>query len=112
MDTEQFNIRVSKSLLFDLEFIERATGHSKNDWVRFKLNELIKETKEDLLTKLEKNFVKGRTTMGDFKEIMGSYPNSELCARKEAYSRKTTPSGTHKKFAAKALQTINEISKR
>ena len=78
-DTNQFNMRVSKSLLFDLEFISRATGLSKNDWVRYKLSETIKSGKEELLTVLEKDFVKGR------KSAEG-YSRKEISSSKEEWS--------------------------
>lgn len=108
-DTNQFNMRVSKSLLFDLEFISRATGLSKNDWVRYKLSEIIKSGKEELLTVLEKDFVKGRKSADEFKEIAGFIPGRELHSQREAYNEKFSAlqrNPESEKFARKAIRTI------
>jgi len=37
METEQFNIRLNKALLYDLEFITQKYKIDKNDWLRTKL---------------------------------------------------------------------------
>ena len=105
-DTNQFNMRISKSWLFDLEFISRATGLSKNDWVRYKLSEAIRDGKEQLLTVLEKDFIRGRKSAVEFKEIAGFLPGNELRLQKAAYTKKFSAlpkNPKSKKFARNAL---------
>ena len=115
MDTNQFNMRVSKSLLFDLEFISRATGLSKNDWVRYRLAEIIKSGKEDLLTVLEKDFIKGRKSAAEFKEIAGFFPGNELHSQRGVYSEKCTSllnNPESEKFARNAIRAILKADKK
>ena len=86
--TEQFNIRLPKSLIYDLDFISRVTKLQKGDWVRYKLSELVRQTREELLIDLEKSFVRGTLLPDDFKEIVGVSASPELVARSAAYHKK------------------------
>lgn len=111
MDTDQFNLRLSLSLLFDLEFISRATGISKNEWVRYNLAKAIHKEKEDLLGKIELDFVTGRKTEQEYREIVCIPPREELRLQREAHHKKMvelTKNPASKKFAKKALLTLKQ----
>ena len=84
-ETEQFNIRLPRSLIYDLDFISRATKLPKGDWVRYKLCELVRQTREKLLVDLENAYVRGSLTIEDFKETVGVSPSKELTTRRTAY---------------------------
>ncbi len=71
METEQFNFRISKSLVYDLEFIAKVLKVSKTEWVKIKLAEIIAKEKEDLLGKIEKSYINERIDERRFKELTG-----------------------------------------
>lgn len=52
METEQFNIRVPKDLMEDLEIISRVLKVNKSEWVKTKLAEEVHEEKNKLLMEL------------------------------------------------------------
>jgi|SRR3989344_1293300 len=111
MNTDQFNLRLSLSLLFDLEFISRATGISKNEWVRYNLAKTIHKEKEDLLGRIELDFVTGRKTEQEYREIVCIPPREDLKIQREAHHQKMTKlldNKSSKKFARKALLTLKQ----
>jgi len=105
MDTEQFNLRVSKSIIFDLEFIERASGISKNDWVRYTLAKEIKKAKEELLINVEKEFMHARIEAHEFKAITGYTPSETLFRGRRDYGKRVSLllSTDYEQFTRKAL---------
>ncbi len=52
METEQFNIRVPKDLLRDLDVISSLLKVNKSEWVKTKLAEEVHEEKNRLLLEL------------------------------------------------------------
>ncbi|MDO8660990.1 MAG: hypothetical protein Q7K43_03810 [Candidatus Woesearchaeota archaeon] len=114
MDTQQFNFRVSKSILFDLEFISRATGLDKNDWVRYKLAEAIRAEKEASLDKIERDYVNSRIDANQFKELSGYSPSEGLDILREKRLNKLAglKSDNHTKYAKAALLENVPSSKR
>lgn len=109
MDTRQFNFRISKGILFDLEFISRVTELDKGEWVRYKLAEAIRKEKEKLISELEKNFVQCRIDIKKFKELTGYEPHSSLIIAREGVKKKreefelAIKEGRHGEFARDAL---------
>lgn len=104
--TEQFNLRISKTILADLEFIERFTEVSKSDWVRIYIAESVQKAKDELLHKVQCQFVVGRIDEAEFKRLVGCTPAESLNKRREAYDKKMlefTKSEAFKDFAKKAL---------
>ena len=113
MNTDQFNLRLSLSLLFDLEFISRATGISKNEWVRYNLAKTIREEKEQLLGKIELDFITGRKTEQEYREIVCIPPREDLQVQRAAHHQKMTElikNKSSKKFAKNAL--LSSLSKK
>ncbi len=107
--TEQFNLRISKSILADLEFIERVTNVPKSDWVRFFIAESVKKAKDEHMEKLERSFMMGRINDNEFKKIAGCSPEEALAKRKEVYQKKIlelAEEEAKKKFARKAIEEI------
>ncbi len=77
-DTEQFNIRLSKALLYDLEFISQHLKISRNDWIRLNLAKIIISTKEEIIAKFEEKYVNGLLTDKEFKELVGFGPTNGM----------------------------------
>ena len=44
----QMNLRISKELAKDLDFIAKHYNLDRADWVKVKLAELVKETKQEI----------------------------------------------------------------
>ncbi|MBS3148831.1 hypothetical protein J4219_08180 [Candidatus Woesearchaeota archaeon] len=105
-ETEQFNIRLSMSLIKDLDFISRATQISKSEWVRYNVTELVKTAKDKLLSELEKSFIVGRKSAEEFRSVTNHAPSEELIARRNAYHKKMldlVKDEANREFAKKAL---------
>jgi hypothetical protein len=112
--TEQFNLRISKSILADLEFIERSTGVSKSDWVRIYIAESVKKAKDEHMEKLERNFMMGRVSEADFKKTAGCSPEEALAKRKEVFQKKIlelAASEARKEFSRNALKEMGKQSR-
>ena len=73
-ETEQFNIRVSKALIYDLEFVSQSLRINKSDWVRFKLAEIVQKEKETIIKKIEIKFIDGLISEEEFKQSAGIFP--------------------------------------
>ncbi len=89
-NTEQFNIRISKSLIFDLEFISQHIKINRNDWLRTKIAELILKEKREILEEYEKKYITGYLTENEFKKHTGIFPTEgmkKLRTEHEAYKR-------------------------
>lgn len=109
------NIRLSKSLLWDLGFIERCTGIRKNDWLRYKLAESVRKEKDSLLEQLHREYVRGHKDDAQFTALAGE-PPQDLKIKKRLYTQKMIKlmkDVRHKKFAKKALLSIaKKVKKR
>ena len=105
-ETEQFNIRLSKSLLYDLDFIERVGKVPKNSWVKYKLAEAIRVSKDELLTSIEDEYIKSRISAIDFKELIGVEPSKSLKEQRTAHHKHAiaiTSNQTNREAAREAL---------
>jgi hypothetical protein len=70
-DTEQFNIRLPKILLYDIEFISQHMNVNRNDWLRAKIAELASLEKERIIETFEQKFISGMLSDKEFKEATG-----------------------------------------
>jgi len=107
-ETDQFNIRLSKSLLWDLDFIERYTGIQKNDWIRYKLAEAVRKEKEIVMESLHREYVRGYKNDADFRSLAGE-PSDELKEQRKEYHKKMvtfSKDRRHKKFAQSAITEL------
>ena len=77
-ETDQFNIRIPKALLYDLEFVSQNLKISKNDWVRYKIAEAVQKEKEIIINKAETRFTEGLASENEFKQLTGVYPSDGL----------------------------------
>lgn len=71
MESEQFNIRLSKDLLQDLALISSLLKVSKFEWVKTKLAEDVHEEKNKLLMKLSALYAKGMITKTEIEKLIG-----------------------------------------
>lgn len=74
--TDQINFRLSKALLFDLDFIAEHTGMQRSDWIRLVLARAINEEKGRIIEEHERRFIAGRLTEDEFKSAIGVKPSA------------------------------------
>jgi hypothetical protein len=83
MVTTQFNIRLSRDLIYDLEFISESLKVSRNDWLKVKLAELVSHEKNKIIRDAEYRFIGGRISTEEFKKLTGVKPPQELLETKK-----------------------------
>jgi len=71
METEQFNIRITKNLMRDLKIVSALLKISKSDWVKIKLAEKINEEKNRLLMELSTLYAKGMIGKRKIEKLVG-----------------------------------------
>ena len=76
--TEQFNLRLSKELVKDLDFISSRLRIQKTELVRHIIAKHVEESKEKLLGNLKREFLLGLINEFKFEELTGSAPDKEL----------------------------------
>ncbi len=84
MDTEQFNIRISKELIKDLEVISRILKVSKSEWIKARLAEEVNEEKNKLLMEVSTLYAKGLIGKKEAEEKVGK----EIAEEMEQIKRK------------------------
>ncbi len=81
-ETMQFNIRLPKDLVEDMEYIAKSLKISRNHWLRVKLAELIsseiQRQKEELIRNAADKFVRGIITEQEFEHRRGFKPTKEM----------------------------------
>jgi len=76
--TTQFNIRLPKALLYDLEYIADNLKVSRNDWLRVKIAELISQERLRILQGAERDFVYSTISEKEFEKRTGFKPTAEM----------------------------------
>ena len=71
METEQFNIRMPKELVQDLDIISKLLKVNKSEWVKTKLAEEVYEEKNKLLMELSTLYAKGMIGKKKVKQLVG-----------------------------------------
>jgi len=77
-ETTQFNIRLAKSLLYDMEYVAQHYKISRTDWMKYRIASLVKEEKAKIIDDFERRFIGGMTTEEDFKSQTGINPTDEM----------------------------------
>ncbi len=111
-ETTQFNIRLPKALLYDMEYIAQNLKISRNDWLKFKIAELVSNEKLKLMENIERQFIRGTITELEFKEKAGFSPTKEMLDLKRTYTaaaRKGTLAA--EKYVRDIVKEINTRSK-
>ncbi len=110
----QFNVRLPKALVEDMEFIANNIKISRNDWLKVKLAELIsreiQKTKHNLIITAGDKFVRGVITDKDFKRIRGSKPNKAMEIRRNEYQEQEKK--TTKNSKASLKKYLRDIAKK
>lgn len=83
MDTEQFNMRLSKELLGDIEFIAALLKLSKSQWIKTKLAESVHDEKHRLLMKLSTLYSHEGITREELERLIGKKLADELEKKKK-----------------------------
>ena len=71
METEQFNIRLNRSLLKDLDVVSKLLKVNKSDWVKTKLAEDVQDEKNKLLMELSTLYVNGMVSKKEIESLVG-----------------------------------------
>ena len=112
-DTEQFNIRLPKALLYDLEFISQYIKINRNDWIRLNLAKIIMSTKEEIIAKFEEKYVNGLLTDKEFKELVGFGPTDGMKELREKTLRYKEEGGKKfKEYVEKLADDLKDESKK
>ncbi len=78
METEQFNIRMPKDLVQDLDIISKLLKVNKSEWVKTKIAEEVHEEKNRLLMELSTLYAKGMITKNKIEELVGKEIADEM----------------------------------
>jgi len=78
METTQFNIRLAKSLLYDMEYVAQHYKISRTDWLKYRIANLVREEKARIISDFERRFIGGMTTEEEFKKQTGINPTEEM----------------------------------
>ena len=71
METEQFNIRMPKDLVQDLDIISKLLKVNKSEWVKTKLAEEVHEEKNKLLMELSTLYANGMISKEKIEKMVG-----------------------------------------
>ena len=71
METEQFNIRMPKDLVQDLDIISKLLKVNKSEWVKTKLAEEVHEEKNKLLMELSTLYANGMISKEKIEKLVG-----------------------------------------
>ena len=71
METEQFNIRMPKDLVQDLDIISKLLKINKSEWVKTKLAEEVHEEKNKLLMELSALYANGLVNKEKIEKLVG-----------------------------------------
>jgi hypothetical protein len=82
-DTEQLNIRISKALIYDVEFISQHLKVNRNDWIKLNLAKLIMEAKEVIISEYEERYVNCFLTDEEFRKLTGFNPTQGMIELRE-----------------------------
>lgn len=86
-ETVQFNLRLSKSLIYDMDFIAKSLKINRNDWLKYKLAQMIKADRDAIISEAERDYVMGRIDGIKFKELIGTEPPQQLWGERERQDR-------------------------
>ena len=78
METEQFNIRLPKDLLEDLDVISSLLKVNKSEWVKTKLAEEVHEEKSKLLMELSTLYARGVVSKKGVEALVGKEIADEM----------------------------------
>lgn len=78
MDTEQFNLRISKELIRDLTIIANMLKVNKGEWVKTKLAKEIHEEKNKLLMELGSLYAGSMVTRDEVERLVGNEIAEEM----------------------------------
>jgi len=101
-ETTQFNIRLAKSLLYDMEYVAQHYKISRTDWLKYRIANLVKEEKAKIIDDFERRYIGGMTTEEEFKSQTGINPTKEM---KELRAR---VSETPRKYILSILEDIKK----
>ena len=78
METEQFNIRMPKDLVQDLDIISKLLKVNKSEWVKTKIAEEVHEEKNKLLMELSTLYANGMISKDKIENMVGKDVADEM----------------------------------
>lgn len=76
--TAQFNIRISKRIVEEMDFISKNLKISRNDWLRVRLAEMIAHEKEDIMERAQFSYLLGDLSEKELMEVIGFKTTAEM----------------------------------
>ena len=101
-NTTQFNIRLAKALLYDIEYVAQHYKISRTDWLKYRIANLVKQEKARIINDFERRYIGGMISQEEFKKETGIKPTDEM---KELRSK---ASQTPRKYIMSILKEIKE----
>jgi len=77
-ETTQFNIRLAKSLLYDMEYVAQHYKISRTDWLKYRIAKFVREEKAKIINDFERRYIGGMISQGEFKKETGIRPTDEM----------------------------------
>jgi predicted HicB family RNase H-like nuclease len=81
-NTIQFNIRLPKRMVEDMEYIAQNLNINRNDWLKVRIAEAIaneiKKEKDDIMYTSEIRFIRGEIDEKEFIQRRGFKPTDEM----------------------------------
>ncbi|MFH1211746.1 MAG: hypothetical protein V1659_02335 [Candidatus Woesearchaeota archaeon] len=98
-ETDQFNIRLPKALIYDLEFVAQYKKLSRNDWLRVKIAELITSEREEILETISHRFIRGLISGDEFRKATGITPTQGMLeSRQRTLQAQEDAKKAHEKY--------------
>jgi len=73
-ESVQFNVRISKAIAEDMDFIANSLKISRGEWFKYKFAELIAQDKERLMDKFERMYSKGQLSEEEYINLTNVSP--------------------------------------
>ena len=104
-ETTQFNIRLAKALLYDMEYVAQHYKISRTDWIKYRIANIVREEKASIINDFERRFIGGMTTEEEFKSQTGINPTKEMKELRAKVSQ------TPRKYIQSVLEEIKKREK-
>jgi hypothetical protein len=80
--TTQLNIRISKSLLSEIDIISRILGVNRSEWIKVKFSELVHKAKSNYIRKIEQEYITEKIDDKAFERTVGCPPTKQLVLKR------------------------------
>jgi len=86
MGVSEIKLWLSKQLSDDLTLISKYNCSPEREWVMRAVLSAVREEKERVVSRIEKEFINGFLDVSDFRELLGKSPNADLMEKRAELS--------------------------